>query len=101
MNLYVGSLSYKATEDDLRDAFEPFGEVVSVSVIKDRETGQSRGFGFVEFATDDEGNEAMNALNGARILGRAVVVNEARPRKEGGGGGGGGGGRRPPRGPRR
>ena len=96
MNIYVGNLSYDATEDDIREAFAKFGNVSSVNVIMDRETGRPRGFAFVEMSNGDEANEAIKELNLQEIAGRAVTVNEARPRNEGGGGrrGGGGGGRR-------
>lgn len=93
-NIYVGNLSFKATEDDLRDAFGRFGEVSSVHIITDRETGRSRGFAFVEMPNDDEANTAIEELNRSQIVGREVNVNEARPKedrpKRGGGGGGGG-----------
>lgn len=97
MNIYVGNLSYSTTEDDLRSAFGNFGEVTSAAVIKDRETGRSKGFGFVEMASDEEAREAMNNLNGTEFQGRQVKVNEARPREErprSGRGGGFGGGNR-------
>lgn len=87
-NLYVGNLSFSTTSDDLRTAFGQFGTVQSASVVMDRETGRSRGFGFVEMA--DGGDEAVNAMNGADFQGRKLTVNEARPREERGGGGGGG-----------
>ena len=90
MNIYVGNLSYNATEDDLRNAFAQFGQVSSVSIIKDRETGRSKGFAFVEMTNDEEGKSAIEGLNLQRIAGRAVTVNEARPREERGGGGRGG-----------
>ena len=90
MRLYVGNLSYGTTEDDLRDLFSEFGEVASVAVIKDRETGRSKGFGFVEFSSDDEGSQAVEGTDGKEYQGRALKVNEARPREGGGGGGGGG-----------
>jgi len=90
MNIYVGNLSYNATEDDIRTAFAQFGQVSSVSVIKDRETGRSKGFAFVEMPNDEEGKSAIEGLNLQRIAGRAVTVNEARPREERGGGGRGG-----------
>jgi cold-inducible RNA-binding protein len=95
-NIYVGNLSYDATEDELRQAFEAHGQVSSVKVISDRETGRPRGFAFVEMPNDAEADAAIQALNLQEIAGRAVTVNEARPRTErrGGGGGGGGGGRR-------
>lgn len=97
MNIYVGNLANNATEDDLRQAFEAFGEVSSVNIIKDRFSGESRGFGFVEMPTKSEAESAIEGLNGHEIKDRAVNVNEARPRKEnrrsGGGGRGGHGGR--------
>lgn len=89
-NLYVGNLSFSTTSDDLRTAFSQFGNVQSASVVMDRETGRSRGFGFVEMA--DGGDEAINAMNGADFQGRKLTVNEARPREPRGGGGGGRGG---------
>jgi RNA recognition motif-containing protein len=91
MNIYVGNLSHDATEDDLRQAFEAFGEVSSVNIIKDRFTGESRGFGFVEMSTKSEAEAAITGLNGQDVKGRAVNVNEARPRPQGRGPGGGGG----------
>jgi RNA recognition motif-containing protein len=93
-NLYVGNLPYTTTADDLREAFSKFGTVTSASVASDRETGRSRGFGFVEMA--DGADEAITNLNGSSLGGRSLTVNEARPREErrGGGGGGGGGGQR-------
>ena len=95
-NIYVGNLAFAATEDDLRSAFEKHGEVTSVNIIMDRETGRSRGFAFVEMADGDGAKEAIEQLDGASIAGRNVTVNEARPRapRTGGGGGGGGGGYR-------
>lgn len=93
-DIYVGNLSYEATEDDLRQAFEQYGNVSSVNIVKDRETGQSRGFAFVEMPDDRQAKEAIEKLNLAEIAGRRVTVNEARPkadRRRGGGGGGGGG----------
>ena len=95
MNIYVGNLSYRTTEAELREAFEEYGEVTSTAVIKDRDTGQSRGFGFVEMASNEEGQAAIEAMNGADLGGRNLKVNEARPREErprGGGGNRGGGG---------
>jgi RNA recognition motif-containing protein len=92
-NIYVGNLSFEATEDDLREAFSQYGTVDAVNIIKDRETSRPRGFAFVEMNNADEAKNAIENLNLARIAGRAVNVNEARPRT-GGGGGGGGGGRR-------
>jgi len=95
MNIYVGSLSYKATDDDLRKEFEGFGQVESVNIIKDRYSGESRGFGFVEMPNKDEAQSAIEGLNGRELKGRKISVNEARPRSEGyrGGGRRGGGGR--------
>jgi RNA recognition motif-containing protein len=96
MNIYVGNLSRETTEDELRQAFEAFGQVTSVNIIKDRYSGESRGFGFVEMATKSEAQAAINGLNGTTLGERTLSVNEARPRSEGGGGGrrpyGGGGG---------
>lgn len=92
MNIYVGNLSFKCTNDGLRDMFEAYGAVRSASVVIDRETGRSRGFGFVEMG-DAEGQRAIEALNGKEVEGRRLTVNEARPRAPGGGGGPGG----PPR----
>ena len=95
MNIYVGSLSYKATEEDLRKEFEGFGQVESVNIIKDRYSGESRGFGFVEMPNKDEAQSAIEGLNGRELKGRKISVNEARPRSEGSRGGGiRGGGRR-------
>jgi cold-inducible RNA-binding protein len=92
--LYVGNLSYNVSSQELEDLFAGHGKVDSATVITDRGTGQSKGFGFVEMSTDDEANAAMTALDGSDFGGRALKVNEARPRPQGGGGGGGGGGRR-------
>lgn len=80
--LYVGNLSYTTNEDELRRQFEVYGEVVSAMVIKDRETGRSKGFGFVEFAEDDAAKDAIVALNEREIDGRPIKVSEARPREE-------------------
>jgi len=88
-NLYVGNLSFNTTADDLRDLFSEYGQVTSTQVISDRETGRSRGFGFVEMA--DGAEAAINAVNGTEFQGRNVTVNEARPREERSGGGGRGG----------
>ncbi len=96
MNIYVGNLSHETTDDDLRQAFEAFGQVESATVIKDRFSGESRGFGFVEMPSKTEAQTAITEMNGKDVKGRAVSVNEARPkapRSGGGGGGGGGGGR--------
>jgi cold-inducible RNA-binding protein len=92
VNIYVGNMSFDMTEEDLRQAFGEFGEVSSVRIITDRETGRPRGFGFVEMSDDEAAKKAMEALNGKDIGGRALVVNEARPKRYGAGGGGGGGG---------
>ena len=89
-NIYVGNLSFSATEDDLRGAFEQFGEVSAVNIIMDRESGRSRGFAFVEMSDAEGAKEAIENLDGASISGRNVTVNEARPRAPRGGGGGGG-----------
>jgi len=96
--LYVGNLSYGVNDGTLQQIFGPHGTVVSAQVIMDRDTGRSKGFGFVEMGSDQEAQAAISALNGTEIEGRALTVNEARPKPEGGGrggyGGGGGGGRR-------
>jgi hypothetical protein len=116
--LYVGNLAYSVRDQDLQDAFSQFGAVSSAKVMMDRDTGRSKGFGFVEMGSDPEAQAAINGMNGQSLSGRAIVVNEARPREErpsgfrspyggggngggagggggyGGGGGGGGGGRR-------
>ena len=89
--LYVGNLAYSVTASDLEKLFEPYGRVESAQVIADRDTGQSKGFGFVEMGSDQEAQAAIAALNGKESGGRTLTVNEARP-KEGGGGGGGRGG---------
>lgn len=96
-NIFVGNLSFRVTEDDLRNAFEPFGTVERVSILTDRDTGRSRGFGFVEMPDDQQGEDAIAALNGAELDGRALNVNVARPRPERSGGGFGGGASRGPR----
>ena len=92
-NIFVGNLSYEATEEEVRQLFEQFGTVDRVSLITDRETGRPRGFGFCEMPNDEEGDAAIEQLNGVTLSGRALNINEARPRATGGGGGGGGGGR--------
>jgi RNA recognition motif-containing protein len=95
MNIYVGNLSREVAEEDLRQAFAAFGEVGSVTIIKDKFSGESRGFGFVEMPTKAEAQSAITGLNGKELKGRNLNVNEARPRPEGGRGGGRrGGGRR-------
>ncbi len=91
--LYVGNLAYSVRDDSLLQAFSQFGTVTSAKVMMDRETGRSKGFGFVEMGSDPEAQAAINGMNGQPIDGRAVVVNEARPREERPGGFGGGGGR--------
>jgi len=92
--LYVGNLSYQMTDQQLQELFAESGNVASAQVVTDRYTGQSRGFGFVEMASEDEAQQAIAAFNGKNVGGRALVVNESRPREGGGGGGGnrGGGG---------
>ena len=87
--LYVGNLSYGATESTIRSLFENYGAVDTVNLITDRNTGQSKGFGFVEMTNDAEAQQAISALNGKEIDGRALTVNEARPKEERSGGGGG------------
>ena len=82
MNIYVGQLDYSVTEDDLKDAFSEFGDVSSVNIIKDRSSGQSKGFGFVEMPDDSEAAKAMEALNGSQLKGREIKVNQANPRRE-------------------
>lgn len=91
MNIYVGNLSFDATEAAVEEAFSEFGEVQSVNIIKDRDTGRSRGFAFVEMRDNDAGKQAIEGLNEQPIAGRPVTVNEARPRENRGGGGGRGG----------
>lgn len=98
MNIYVGNLPYSVSEGDMRSLFEQFGAVTSVTIIKDRDTGDSKGFGFVEMADADAQN-AIDNLNGTEFKGRSLTVNQARPKADGGGGGPrrggpGGGGRR-------
>jgi cold-inducible RNA-binding protein len=109
-NIYVGNISFQTTEQDLDAAFSAYGQVDRVQIVKDRDTGQARGFAFVEMPVNADADKAMAALNGAELGGRTLTVNEARPRepRSGGGGGGnrfgggggrpgGGGGGRPPR----
>ena len=81
MNIYVGNLSYQMSEEELRDAFAAFGDVSSVKILMDRETGRSRGFGFVEMPNQREGETAISNLNGKDLGGRALRINEARPRE--------------------
>ncbi len=92
--LYVGNLSFSSTVDTLRAAFAESGEVVDAHIVKDRDTGRSRGFGFVTMSTEDQARKAIEAMNGAMLDGRALRVNEAQERAGGGFGGGGGGGGR-------
>jgi RNA recognition motif-containing protein len=94
MKLYVGRLPYRTTEQDLADLFGQLGEVVSATVIIDRETGRSKGFGFVEMSNDQDAQNAISQLNNSTLEGRTIIVNEANERRDtrGGGGGGGGGG---------
>ncbi len=99
-NLYVGNLTFSTTDNDLREMFAPYGNVERISLVTDRDTGRSRGFGFVEMSSDAEAAAAITALNGKEVDGRPLTVNEARPKAErtgggfrGGRGGGGGGGR--------
>jgi RNA recognition motif-containing protein len=92
--LYVGNLPYSVADSDLQQLFEPFGTVQSAQVIIDRDTGRSKGFGFVEMGSDSEAQAAINGLNGVEKEGRPLTVNEARPKTDGGGGRGGGGGGR-------
>jgi RNA recognition motif-containing protein len=95
MNIYVGNLSYEVTEEDLKEAFEVFGEVETINVIKDNHTGRSKGFGFVEMSNNADAQSAINGLNDKELKGRTLKVNMARPRTENRGGRGGfGGGRR-------
>ena len=90
-NIYVGNLDFGATEEQLRSLFETYGAVEKVTLVRDRDTGQPRGFAFVEMTNDSEAQSAIAGLNGTTVGGRAVNVNEARPRPERGFGGGGGG----------
>ncbi len=94
-NLFVGNMNFDTTEGELRSIFEPYGEITSINIITDRDTGRPRGFGFVELADDGEAAKAITELNGKELGGRALNVNEAKPRPERSGprGGGGGGGR--------
>ena len=98
MNIYVGNLSWQMTEDDLRSLFEQYGTVSSVKIVKDRETGRSRGFGFVDMPDDNQGQQALTSLYDTEVMGRKIIVNESQTKPEGGGGGfkkrnfGGGGG---------
>jgi RNA recognition motif-containing protein len=93
-NIYVGNLSYNTDEESLRQAFAQFGQVDNVNIVRDRDSGQPRGFAFVEMANDSEAENAMQQLNGQPLDGRNLTVNEARPKTDRGGFGGGGGGGR-------
>ena len=97
-NIFVGNLSFNTSEEELRQMFEPFGQVDRVSIMTDRETGRSRGFGFVEMTNNEDGDKAIAALNGSQLGGRTLNVNEARPKAERASGGGGGRGDRGGRG---
>ena len=90
MNIFVGNLPFQTNDEELREAFGRFGAVDSAQVIMDRETGRSRGFGFVEMPNNDEAQQAISAMNGADLGGRSLTVNEARPKAPRSGGGGGG-----------
>jgi RNA recognition motif-containing protein len=92
-NIFVGNLDFNTAEEELRQMFEAYGQVDRVSIMTDRETGRSRGFGFVEMTNSEDGEKAIAALNGSQLGGRTLNVNEARPKVERGSGGGGGGGR--------
>ena len=81
MNVYVGNLSYDLSEEDLKSAFEEYGEVTSAKIISDRYSGRSKGFGFIEMSSDEEAKAAIEGLTGKELAGRAIVVNEARPRR--------------------
>ena len=99
-NIFVGNLSFNTSEEELRQMFEVYGQVDRVSILTDRDTGRSRGFGFVEMASSEDGEKAIAALNGSQMGGRTLNVNEARPKSDQGGGGGGGGRERGGRGGR-
>jgi len=90
MNIYAGNLAPETTDDDLRQAFEAFGQVSTATVVKDKFSGESRGFGFVEMPSKTEAQSAIEQMNGADLKGRSIVVNEARPKADRGKGGGGG-----------
>jgi len=89
LRIYLGNLPYEAAEEELEETFRQYGQVESVTIIKDRDTGRSKGFGFVEMPENAEAQSAIDAMNGQELGGRALTVNEARPREERGGGGGG------------
>jgi cold-inducible RNA-binding protein len=92
MNIYVGNIAFDASEDEVRSLFASYGEVTNVNLLKDKFTGQPRGFGFVDMALDAEAQKAIHELNGRELRGRKLTVNQARPREERAPGGGGGGG---------
>jgi cold-inducible RNA-binding protein len=92
-NIFVGNLDFNTSEEELRQLFEAYGQVDRVAIMTDRDTGRSRGFGFVEMSSAEDGEKAIAALNGSQVGGRTLNVNEARPKPERTGGGGGGGGR--------
>lgn len=96
--LYVGNLSFDVEEDELSDVFKEYGEVVSANIVRDKWDKSSKGFGFIEFASDESADAAIEGLNGTEIRGRSMRVSEARPKPQGSGGGGGGGGGRHGRG---
>jgi RNA recognition motif-containing protein len=98
MDIYVGNLSYETTEDELKTTFEQFGQVASVRIVKDKFSGDSKGYGFVEMGSKEEASAAITGLDGKELNGRTLKINEARPREQGGRGGTGGGGSRERRG---
>jgi RNA recognition motif-containing protein len=90
MNIYVGNLSWQMTDEDLRTLFEQYGSVTSAKIVKDKVSGRSKGFGFVEMPDDTEAQNALSSLYESEVLGRKIIVNEAQPKPQGGAGGGGG-----------
>ena len=90
MNIYVGNLSWQMTDEDLRTLFEQYGSVTSAKIVKDKVSGRSKGFGFVEMPDDTEAQNALSSLYESEVLGRKIIVNEAQPKPQNGGGGGGG-----------
>jgi hypothetical protein len=92
MNIYVGNLSWQMTDEDLRTLFEQYGSVTSAKIVKDKVSGRSKGFGFVEMPEDSEAQNALSSLYESEVMGRKIIVNEAQPKPQGGPGGGGGGG---------
>jgi RNA recognition motif-containing protein len=90
MNIYVGNLSWQMTDEDLRTLFEQYGSVTSAKIVKDKVSGRSKGFGFVEMPDDTEAQNALSSLYDSEVLGRKIIVNEAQPKPQNGGGGGGG-----------